>query len=266
MTLASSAFAIAFRMPAGIPGTVSRPEFSRTRAAILSGTAGQTPTAYGLGVVIDSTTGQFRLPVPADQALDGLLVRAFPSLSAAPMNIGNDPIGTSAPLAGIPQDIMEAGYMSVQLFGSGTATPRGKVYCWSGATAGNHVQGGLEATAAYGFATAPKAGGNTGNGTFTVAPAAGSGVPQTGAYTLTMLTATTYSVVGPNGESLPNGTTGVAYATPQIGFTLTAGGTAFVAGDGFTITNTPNTIMLPMDCYWIGAADTNAISEVHFRY
>lgn len=85
-------------------------------------------------------------------------------------------------------------------------------------------------------AVAAALGTNTGNGTFgTITPVT---VPtQIGVYALTFTGATTFNVVGPNGVTAP-GTTGVAFAALGIGFTITAGGTAFVAGDTFAITTT----------------------------
>lgn len=76
---------------------------------------------------------------------------------------------------------------------------------------------------------------NTGNGTFGTITR-GASFRTNGPYVLTMLTATTFSLVDPNGVSLPNGATGVAYTDAQLNFTLTAGGTAFVANDSFHIT------------------------------
>ena len=81
--------------------------------------------------------------------------------------------------------------------------------------------------------SAAKAGGNTGNGTNTLLSAGTTA--KTGVYTLRFLTATTYALTNPNGVALPNGANG-AYANPEINFTVTAGGTPFVAGDGFDIT------------------------------
>lgn len=75
---------------------------------------------------------------------------------------------------------------------------------------------------------------NTGNGTFgtiTVGAAA-----SLGTYVLTMESATTFLLSNPAGMEIGHGSTGVAFNVGGIGFTLTAGGTAFVAGDGFTIT------------------------------
>jgi len=74
---------------------------------------------------------------------------------------------------------------------------------------------------------------NAGNGTFgtiTVGAAA-----KAGNYLLTATVATTFSVVDPEGNALPNVTVGTAYSQGGLGFTITAGGTAFAAGDTFVI-------------------------------
>lgn len=73
----------------------------------------------------------------------------------------------------------------------------------------------------------------TGNGTLTLITAGTNTKP--GVYTIRFLTATTYTVTDPDGEALPNGANG-AYANAGVNFTITAGGTPFVAGDSFTIT------------------------------
>lgn len=84
-----------------------------------------------------------------------------------------------------------------------------------------------------GAATTSATAGNTGNPTFgaiTVGAAAVSG-----AYKLTFTAATKFTVEDPAGVTIGNGTTGVAFSKAGLGFTLTAGGTAAVAGDEFTI-------------------------------
>lgn len=85
-------------------------------------------------------------------------------------------------------------------------------------------------------AVAAAIGTNTGNGTFgTITPVS---VPtQIGAYSVVFSSATAFTVTAPSGATAA-GTTGVAFAALGIGFTITAGGTAFVAGDSFTITTT----------------------------
>lgn len=74
---------------------------------------------------------------------------------------------------------------------------------------------------------------NTGNGTFGTINMLPPAIE--GRYVLTMETATTFVVVDPNGNELPHGATGSAYAEGGLSFTLTAGGTAFVQGDGFDL-------------------------------
>jgi hypothetical protein len=76
--------------------------------------------------------------------------------------------------------------------------------------------------------------GNTGNGTITNVQDSLVNV-QLGVYTVTFTGATTYTVTAPDGTALAAGVTGTAYFD-GIGFQLNAGGTAFVAGDGFTVT------------------------------
>ena len=73
----------------------------------------------------------------------------------------------------------------------------------------------------------------TGTGTMS-AISLGSKV-KLGSYSVKMSGATTFNVTDPNGVALTPGTALGAYTDLQINFTLTAGGTAFVAGDTFTI-------------------------------
>ncbi|HZR87887.1 MAG TPA: head decoration protein [Bradyrhizobium sp.] len=74
---------------------------------------------------------------------------------------------------------------------------------------------------------------NTGNGTVgSLTRGAGS---LQGNYLLTAVDATHFSVTDPEGNALPNLTVGSAYSQSGLGLTITAGGTAFVAGDTFTL-------------------------------
>src|SRR6202021_2491102 len=58
---------------------------------------------------------------------------------------------------------------------------------------------------------------------------------QVGVYNIAFTAATKFDVFDPIGHFVAEGSTGVAFAN-QLGFPITAGGTAFVDGDGFTIT------------------------------
>jgi hypothetical protein len=76
---------------------------------------------------------------------------------------------------------------------------------------------------------------NTGNGTVgTITPGANT---LTGGYALVATSATVFTVTDPEGNALPNATVGSAYTNAALNFTITAGGTAFVAGDSFTFTS-----------------------------
>jgi hypothetical protein len=108
----------------------------------------------------------------------------------------------------------------------------------TGGTGGNALTV-VENSAATVASGATLAGGtaNTGNPTFG-AIARGPNY-QLGGYKVTMLTATTFSVLSPSGTALPNGSTGVPYVNNHLSFTLTAGGTPAVAGDSFIIQAAP---------------------------
>jgi len=83
--------------------------------------------------------------------------------------------------------------------------------------------------------SASAAAGNTGNGTIGTLSVGAS--PKTGVYTAVATDATHFAVTDPEGNAVGTATAGAAFSTGgQIGFTITAGGTAFVAGDEFDIT------------------------------
>ena len=98
-------------------------------------------------------------------------------------------------------------------------------------------RGAVLGAVAFGAASsAAKAGGNTGNGTLALdgtTPVLVNGAP--GVYQVRFTSATAYTVADPKGLQLGNGANGTAFAD-RVKFTTTAGGTAFVAGDGFDIT------------------------------
>lgn len=74
---------------------------------------------------------------------------------------------------------------------------------------------------------------NTGNGTLSALTTLS---PFTGNYVLTATSDTEFSVVNPEGTNLGTATVGTAFTSAEIGFLLTAGATAFVVGDSFTVT------------------------------
>lgn len=77
-------------------------------------------------------------------------------------------------------------------------------------------------------------GANTGTGVISAIALGPKAKP--GAYLIKFTGATAATITDPNGDELAPLAAAGAYADPQIGFTFAAGGTAMVAGDGFSIT------------------------------
>lgn len=91
---------------------------------------------------------------------------------------------------------------------------------------------------ATGTATAVANQGNTGDATISeIALKSGA---KAGTYSVTFTSATKFDVHDPDGFKIKSGTAGAAYSD-DIGFTITAGGTAMAAGDGFAISVAPGT-------------------------
>jgi hypothetical protein len=112
-------------------------------------------------------------------------------------------------------------------------TSREQIVCAPNAVVWN--AGTVLGKALFGTPTAAaKAGGNTGNGTISAVTNQGTG-ETAGIYTVRFTSPTTFNVEKPNGDMIGQGSTGTAFSD-DVGFTITAGGTAFVAGDGFDIT------------------------------
>lgn len=97
--------------------------------------------------------------------------------------------------------------------------------------------GAVIAKTFVGSAVGANASGNTGNptiGAITVGAKA-----EAGEYLVVFTSATNFQVFAPNGNFIGSGSTGAAFSSAQrLTFTLTAGGTAAVAGDVFVITVT----------------------------
>jgi hypothetical protein len=265
MTIPAQALAFTYRMPAGFPGTITRTYATKVEPGVID--TASPPLFFGQGVTFDSTALAIRPPLTTDSGIIGVTVRSFPTQGNFPASPAVDPIGTAnCPLQG-EVDLMVSGYMAVTLSGTTSVNRYSPAFVWMGATSGSHVNGGFEGSANFTYVTAPNAG-NTGNGTFTVAPVLGSGNPANifgGLYSVIFTAATKFNVYDPNGVQLVSGTTGVPYVDAKIAFTITSGGTAFVPGDGFTITATANTFILGGKSYWMGPADPNGISELAFN-
>lgn len=96
------------------------------------------------------------------------------------------------------------------------------------------VSGQLLALSDTGNGTYAMVAGSTGNPTCGTITVTGPALP--GVYRAIFETATKFEIEAPNGVTLGVGTVGTAFNAGGLSFTITAGGTAAVAGDQFTIT------------------------------
>jgi hypothetical protein len=118
------------------------------------------------------------------------------------------------------------------------------------------LQGGLVLSRAAGTTAAAAGVKNTGNGT--VGSITAGAAVQIGVYTLIATAATTFDVVDPDGVNLGTATAGTGFTSQELNLTVTAGGTAFVAGDTFTI-NVPGANYAS----YTGAADLPATAILY---
>lgn len=113
-------------------------------------------------------------------------------------------------------------------------------------TGGTNYAVGDEFVITVGTAAFANGVGDTGNGTCS-AILTEPGVIG-GTYTFTATSATNFTGVDPQGNILPALTVGAQYNGGGLQFTVTAGGTAYVAGDTFTITTyTGNDMYYPVN-------------------
>lgn len=141
-----------YRMPAGVPGEVSR-AFSYGCTIEPQIQNPSTPvTAYGQAVVVDADGVR---PVAAGDssapAYLGLSVRPFPapdysSVQPAYDGSSNVGFGPGTPPAKGVVDVLRRGYMTVKV-NSGSPVKGGLVYVYYGTSTGVHVQAGIEAAA-----------------------------------------------------------------------------------------------------------------------
>lgn len=139
-----STTAYLLRAPAGVPGSLSRPDQSTVEPVTITeyGDTGA-PAAFGLACQIDATTGLLRVVADPDTAAYGFLARPYPALGGN--DAGSQGLGQAVPPANGNVSVMVRGYMTVKLGGSTAAVKGGAVYVWSSADSGAHVQGQVEA-------------------------------------------------------------------------------------------------------------------------
>lgn len=141
--------AFLYRMGAGSPGDVTRYENSKIEPCVIDGA--NPVLLFGLAGVYDRTSvNGVRSVIAGDTAIDGFIVRPFPTQQASGTNFGAAPFGVGAPPATGLTDILKSGYMLAKLGGTTAAVKGGVVNIWVAASTGTHVQGGVEAATSAG--------------------------------------------------------------------------------------------------------------------
>jgi hypothetical protein len=144
--------AFQFRMPAGIPGNVTRIESAIIVPEVMLST--NPVTRYGDPCAYDATTGNIRPIIAGDTAASvvGFLVRPFPTQSPDPAWPNDNP-GVTGTAPGIPNtrgicNVLKAGFISVAVVGTTLAVKGTPVYVRvAGATSGTNAVGDIEAAA-----------------------------------------------------------------------------------------------------------------------
>jgi hypothetical protein len=137
--------AFLYRVPSGIAGASNRIGAGATIEPGLLHTS-LAPTAYGLAVAIDASTGRYRAIGSGDTAalVVGVLIRPYPSINTV---ASADVLGATTPSTTRIADIMKRGYVTVTLNGATAAAKGGLVYIRVAAASGGKPIGGFEAAA-----------------------------------------------------------------------------------------------------------------------
>lgn len=253
--------------PSGIIGRVTRSVPAPKTLPVIQDPTNPV-TFYGLAV-INTAQNTGRNVLTTDGALtrvNGFAAQPYPFQAQSTTNYGAQALQSLVPIPTSGQVLSElmSGPISVYCNSAtaAAATQATVPYVWIAASTGTHVQGGCETTPSASAASV--AGANTGNGTLgTLSVTAGTAMA--GAYTIKFTAATAFQVLDPNGKQLATGATGVAYNDAGLLFTITAGGTAFVAGDSFTVTVTNQTIPVGGNSFFFGPGDSTGQIELFFN-
>ncbi len=135
--------AFLYRMPAGIPGMLTRTEIATVEPQIVMTT--NPPLTYGVPIAIDATALQARPFGAGDVAANiyGFLVRPYPTNG----NQINEPIGTAVPPTAGVCNVLTRGYIMASLGATTAAKKNGAVFVRIATASAGKPIGGVEAAA-----------------------------------------------------------------------------------------------------------------------
>lgn len=203
----------AINTAAAVPGVIADAQFGKNVNSMLA----ESNIGFGLAVVQGAADNTAKVPSASGQRFIGVSVKTD---AYSQLNSGS--VGYRATQAA---NVADKGKYWVLSSG---AVNKGDPVFYNVTTGQFGPQAVPALTAVY-----TKNAGATGNYTASAVTA----VPpaQAGTYVGTFTDATHYDVVDGSGNFIASGTTGVAFGAGGLGFTITAGGTAAVEGDGFHI-------------------------------
>jgi len=188
----------------------------------------------------------------------GWVLRAFPGQSQSWENSANDFNDASQWAPGFPVPVLRRGYFTTTIQ-SGAASKGGAVYVRKVALR-SLVVGGIEDGTVRKATVTP--GTNTGNGTCVVSDVANDVAAAT--LTLTMTSATAFTIT--IGGTAYTGVAGTLFSKAGVTLMVTAGGTAFVANDAFSIVVAVDTdIAAVTDALFTGPASADGVVEIAYR-
>ena len=214
----------------------------------------------GVGVPVKLVDGAISAATASGDTVYGFTLRAFPSQSIQ-WGPGQDTFADSQEWRGDqPAPVMRRGYFTAYVQ-AGAPKKNGKVFFRTQAL-GELVVGGIE-TGDAATGVGAKGGSNTGDATITVTAVPVDATPQT--VTITMSSATegsfTYNTVQ------YDVTVGQQFKQDGFDFLITAGSTALVASDTFTITITKDTNVaeIPGAFFTGPMGEEDRISEIAYN-
>lgn len=251
----------------GPVGSISQTDFPLTTPRLVNSSDTNIP-AFGDTLVLN--TNNTYSSVKQFIANSGTVTNRYTGIALAQANVKTNTVypttGSTASIsssgtypAGSECDGLTRGTMNCAVTAPTSATPTAGqpvfIRTVANGTYPNSPIGGIEAGVDGVTPVATALAGNTGNAT--VGTLSLGTLPVAGNYLVVFTAATAYNVFDPTGAFVGTGATGTAFASTGVNFTITAGGTAMVRGDGFNIAASLKTVWVENLVFKTGILSTD---------